>query len=476
MNFSSLERLGPCEWLLPKRGQMRVPGRLFADRDLAAGLDELVYKQLENVAGLPGIVGAALAMPDAHCGYGFPIGGVAAFDPQAGGVVCAGGVGFDIACGVRVLTSNLDVSDLAPRKTQLADLLSQRVPAGLGGSGSLRLAAKDVDAMLTGGAVWAVKKGFGEKADLARIEEGGRAAGADPDKVSDKARLRARDQTGTLGSGNHYLEIQVVTDIFEAQAAEAYGLRPGQILVAVHCGSRGLGHQIATDYVARMLKDAPKFGLVLPDKELACAPLDAQLGQDYLAAMRAGINCALANRQVLTHLARLAFAEVFPQAKLSLLYDVAHNTCKAEQHVVNGRTRLLYVHRKGATRAFGPGHPELAREFRGAGQPVLVGGSMGASSHILAGTDAAEGISFSSACHGAGRNLSRKAAQKRFAAKEVLETLERRGIVVRAHGYREVAEEAPGAYKDIEAVVACAAAAGLAVKVARVAPLVCVKG
>ena len=476
MNFSSLERLGPCEWLLPKRGRMRVPGRLFASRDLAAQLDELVYTQLENVAGLPGIVGSALAMPDAHSGYGFPIGGVAAFDPDQGGVVCAGGVGFDIACGVRALTTNLDVSELVPHKTKLADLLYQRVPAGLGEAGSLRLTAKDLDAMLAGGAVWAVKKGYGEKADLKRIEEGGCAAGADPDAVSDKAKQRGRDQTGTLGSGNHYLEIQAVTDIFDAKAADAYGLRPGQIVVAVHCGSRGLGHQIATDYVARMLKHAPAFGLELPDKELACAPLTSQLGRDYLAAMRAGINCALANRQVLTHLARQTFAELFPQATLSLLYDVAHNTCKAEQHFVNGQKRLVYVHRKGATRSFGPSHPELAGEFRGLGQPVLVGGSMGASSYILAGTDEAESISFSSACHGAGRNLSRKAAQKRFPAKEVLESLERRGIVVRAHGYREVAEEAPGAYKDIEAVVDCAAAAGLASKVARLTPLACIKG
>jgi tRNA-splicing ligase RtcB len=476
MNFSSLERLGPYEWLLPKRGRMRVPGRLFASLDLAVGLDELVYKQLENVAGLPGIVGQALAMPDAHSGYGFPIGGVAAFDPDQGGVVCAGGVGFDIACGVRALTTNLDVSELASLKTQLADLLYQRVPAGLGEPGTLRLKGKDLEAMLAGGAVWAVKKGFGEKADLARIEEGGQAAGADPDKVSDHAKERARDQTGTLGSGNHYLEIQVVTDIFDAKAADAYGLRAGQILLAIHCGSRGLGHQVATDYVERMLKHAPKFGLDLPDKELACAPLASQLGKDYLAAMRAGINCALANRQVLTHLARQAFAELFPQVTLSLLYDVAHNTCKAEQHFVNGQKRLVYVHRKGATRSFGPGHPELAGEFRGVGQPVLVGGSMGTSSYILAGTDAAEGVSFSSACHGAGRNLSRKAAQKRFAAKEVLESLERRGIVVRAHGYKGVAEEAPGAYKDIEAVVDCAAQASLASKVARVAPLACIKG
>lgn len=476
MNFSSLERLGANEWLLPRRGNMRVSGRLFADRDLAMGLDELVYRQLENVAGLPGIVGSALAMPDAHCGYGFPIGGVAAFDPETGGVVCAGGVGFDIACGVRALTTNLDVADIAPRKTQLADLLYLRVPAGLGEVGTLRLTAKDLNAMLAGGAAWAVRKGFGEKADLARIEEGGRAAGADPDKVSGKAKERGRDQTGTLGSGNHYLEIQAVTDIFDARAADAYGLRPGQIVVAVHCGSRGLGHQVATDYIERMLKQAPSFGLVLPDKELACAPLSSQLGKDYLAAMRAGINCALANRQVLTHLVRLAFTELFPQAILSLLYDVAHNTCKAEQHRVNGHTRLLYVHRKGATRAFGPSHPELSGEFRGLGQPVLVGGSMGANSYILAGTDAAETISFSSACHGAGRNLSRKAAQKRFAARDVLESLERRGIVVRAHGYKGVAEEAPGAYKDIEAVVECAAAAGLAAKVARLAPLACIKG
>ena len=405
MDPALFERKSAFEWQIKPFGKMRVPGILFASRELVAAMDEKVGEQVANVAGLPGIVAAAYAMPDAHWGYGFPIGGVAAFAAEDGGVVSAGGVGFDISCGVRTLHTGLKRADLEAAKTQLADTLYARIPAGVGSTGTLRLSAAGMDAMLKGGARWAVKEGWGSEADLARIEEFGCVAGADPGAVSDQAKKRQRDEMGTLGSGNHYLEVQVVTEIFDQTAARAYGLAVDDVVVSIHCGYRGLGHQIGTDYLREMVLAAPAAGIHLPDRELACAPLNSALGRRYLGAMRAGINCALANRQILTHLARAAFAAVFPGCKLPLLYDVSHNTCKEESHVVDGRERRLFVHRKGATRAFGPGHPELPREYAAAGQPVLIGGSMGTASYILAGAAAPGEQAFGSACHGAGRKL-----------------------------------------------------------------------
>ncbi|HEX5392268.1 MAG TPA: RtcB family protein [Rhodocyclaceae bacterium] len=476
MDTATLTQRNPFEWELAATGRMRVPGVIFASRELVAAMDEKVREQVTNVASLPGIVVASYAMPDAHWGYGFPIGGVAAFDREEGGVVSAGGVGFDISCGVRTLLTGLKRADLEVSKARLADVLYTRIPAGVGSTGALRLSAVGMDAMLKGGARWAVGEGFGTEADLARIEEFGCVAGADPDAVSDQAKRRQRDEMGTLGSGNHYLEVQAVAELFDGDAARAYGLAIDDIVVSIHCGSRGLGHQIGTDYLREMVVAAPASGIALPDRELACAPLNSALGQRYLGAMRAAINCALANRQILTHLARAAFAEVFPGVHLPLLYDVSHNTCKEETHVVDGRQRRLFVHRKGATRAFGPGHPELPREYAQAGQPVLIGGSMGTASYILAGTASTRESAFGSACHGAGRAMSRHEATRRWHGSALVDDLAARGILIKSPSFRGVAEEAPLAYKDVGAVVDSADSAGLARKVARLAPLVCIKG
>ena len=476
MELKSLIQRSEFEWEAPRTGAMRVPGIIFADRTLVEAMDEKVREQVTNVARLPGIVGASYAMPDAHWGYGFPIGGVAAFDPDAGGVISAGGVGFDISCGVRCLITGLSRAEVEAAKEALADRLFARIPAGVGSTGAIRLDDAEMDAMLAGGARWAVARGHGRQEDLLRIEEGGCVAGADPAAVSPQAKKRQRDEMGTLGSGNHYLEVQVVAEIYDATAAAAYGLERDRVVVSIHCGSRGLGHQIGSDYLREMAIAAPQFGLALPDRELACAPLNSPLGQRYLGAMRAGINCALANRQILTHLTREVFAELFPGTTLPLLYDVSHNTCKEETHLVEGKRRRLFVHRKGATRAFGPAHPELPPEYRAVGQPVLIGGSMGTASWVLAGAAGTEERAFGSACHGAGRAMSRNEATRRFSGRKIVDDLAARGVLIRSPSLRGVAEEAPLAYKDVSQVVEAADHAGLARKVAKLKPLICIKG
>ena len=476
MNIGQLTRLSDHEWRLERQGNMRVPAVLFADRALLAEMDDKVEQQIANVACLPGIVDAAYAMPDAHWGYGFPIGGVAAFDPEEGGVVSAGGVGFDISCGVRVLLTGLQRRDVELVKKQLADSLYRDIPAGVGSTGKLSLGPREMDSMLAGGAAWAVGEGYGRPEDLERIEESGCVAGAMPDAVSNQAKERQRDEVGTLGSGNHYLEVQEVAEIRDPAAAASFGLAKGEIVVSIHCGSRGLGHQIGTEFLREMAIAAPVLGIALPDLELACAPLASELGRRYLGAMRAGINCALANRQVLTHLARRVFRHFFPEASLDLLFDVSHNTCKEEEHEVAGRRRRLFVHRKGATRAFGSGHPGLPMRFAEVGQPVFVGGSMGTASAIMAGPMAGPERAFASACHGAGRRMSRHQALKRWRGKKTVADLAEIGILVRSPSMRGVAEEAPGAYKDINAVVETAAAAGLARPVAVLRPVICIKG
>ncbi|MDP1927549.1 MAG: RtcB family protein [Thiobacillus sp.] len=476
MDIAQFERTSEFAWRIKPFGRMRVPGVIFASEKLLREMDAKVYEQVTNVAMLPGIVGASFAMPDAHWGYGFPIGGVAAFDPDQGGVVSAGGVGFDISCGVRTLHTGLQPADIEPLKERLADALYHSIPAGLGSTGAIRLDAKKMDAMLRGGAHWAVEQGFGEAADLERIEEGGCMCGADPAQVSDQAKQRQRDEMGTLGSGNHYLEVQQVTEVYAADIAAAYGLKPGDVVVSIHCGSRGLGHQIGTEFLRQMVIAAPGYGIDLPDRELACAPIHSPLGQNYLGAMRAGINCALANRQILTHLTRQVFARLLPQSRLPLLYDVSHNTCKLETHTVGGQQKKLFVHRKGATRAFGPGHPDLPAALRQAGQPVLIGGSMGTASYILAGTRESMQRAFGSACHGSGRAMSRHQALRSWHGRQVVDELAGRGILIRSPSSRGVAEEAPGAYKDVSAVVDSADRAGLARKVARLEPMICIKG
>ncbi|MFZ0257533.1 MAG: RtcB family protein, partial [Gammaproteobacteria bacterium] len=383
MELTPLERKSEFEWQIPATGNMRVPAIIYASEDLIREMDAKVYEQAVNVAMLPGIVGASYAMPDAHWGYGFPIGGVAAFDANEDGVVSAGGVGFDISCGVRALHTGLTAAAVEAVKQELADALYHEIPAGMGRTGGIHLRNREMDEMLVGGAQWAVKQGFGMPEDLERIEETGRMTGADPVAVSAKAKKRQQDEMGTLGSGNHYLEVQRVAQVFLPEAADAFGIREGDALLSIHCGSRGLGHQIGTEFLREMVVAAARHGIALPDRELACAPINSPVGQAYLGAMRAGINCALANRQILTHLARAAFSRVISQAHLTLCYDVSHNTCKLEEHVVGGKRRRLFVHRKGATRAFGPGHPDLPDAFRPVGQPVLIGGSMGTSSYVL---------------------------------------------------------------------------------------------
>ena len=476
MDLSQLEQLSEYAWRVPPRGEMRVPAVLYADRGLMESMDDKVLEQICNVAGLPGIVKAAYAMPDAHWGYGFPIGGVAAFDPDEGGVVSAGGVGFDISCGVRTLHTGLSVAEVMARQEQLAERLFQVIPAGVGSTGRIHLDDAEMDEMLAGGAAWAVARGWGRPEDLERIEEGGRMSGAKPEEVSARAKHRQRDEMGTLGSGNHYLEVQKIAEIYAPDIARRFGLAQDQVVVSIHCGSRGLGHQIGTEFLKEMAVAAQRHGIHLPDRELACAPIHSDTGQRYLGAMRAAINCALANRQILTQLTRDVFAEIFPGTTLDLLYDVSHNTCKVETHEVDGQKRRLYVHRKGATRAFGPGHPDLPAALRDVGQPVLIGGSMGTASFILAGTSESEALAFSSACHGAGRAMSRHQATKRWRGRKLVDDLAGHGILVRSPSMRGVAEEAPGAYKDVGAVVEAAEHAGLARRVARLEPLVCIKG
>jgi len=474
MELSRFQRRGENEWCIAPHGKMRVPAVIFASESLIRAMDDKVYEQVTNVAKLPGIVKASYAMPDAHWGYGFPIGGVAAFDADKGGVISAGGVGFDISCGVRSLLTGLMLDQVERVKERLADTLFRNIPAGVGSTGKLSLNDKEMDAMLTGGARWAVGIGYGRREDLQRVEEDGSVPGALPDQVSARAKKRQRDEMGTLGSGNHYLEVQQVSKIVDPTIAAAFGLGQGEIVVSIHCGSRGLGHQIGTEFLSRMAATASASEIELPDRELACAPIHSRVGQEYLGAMRAAINCALANRQIITHLVRQAFQEIFPQANLPLLYDVSHNTCKEEEHVVDGIRRRLFVHRKGATRAFGPGHPTIREPLAEAGQPVLIGGTMGTASYVMTGTD--KDLAFGSACHGAGRSISRHQALRQWRGGEVVQNLAAHGILIRSRSMRGVAEEAPGAYKDVSEVVDAADGAGLARTVARLEPVICIKG
>ncbi|WP_421902562.1 RtcB family protein [Maridesulfovibrio sp.] len=475
MNIKLLKQEAPCRWRMEKYDPMRVDGLFFGNKDIILELDDTTVSQVRDVASLPGVVGPVCAMPDAHSGYGFPIGGVGAFDEKRG-VISAGGVGFDISCGVRTLTTGLTKQDLITCDAKLADLLFKRIPSGAGVGGDIILGDDQLDEMLLGGASWAVGRRFGRPEDLGRIEGNGRNDFADPAKVPFKAKQRMRNQMGSLGSGNHYLEVQYVEEIYDKAKAAAFGIGIDDVVVSIHCGSRGLGHQIAKDYLPMMAKAAPGFGIKLPHKDIACAPINSELGRDYLGAMGAGINCALANRQVIAHLVRECFAEILPQADLHLLYDVSHNTCQREEFKINGKKKNLWVHRKGATRALGPGHPELGQEFKKHGQPVIIGGSMGTASYILAGTKDSAGISFSSCCHGAGRVMSRAKARKSFKGNKIQKELGRRGITIRTGSFKGIAEEAPLAYKDVDMIIESTQAAGIADKVARLRPILCIKG
>jgi tRNA-splicing ligase RtcB len=465
----------PERWRIERRGAMRVPGVVFASELLLPDVaGDRSLEQVANVATLPGIVEASYAMPDVHWGYGFPIGGVAATDVEAGGVVSPGGVGFDISCGVRLLVSQVHRADVARVSTRVMDELDRQVPRGLGRGGVWHLADEaELREVLLGGAAYAVRCGFGVARDLARCEDGGTLDGAAPEEVSARARLRGLGQVGSLGAGNHFLEVQVVDAIFDDACAEAFGLELGRVCVMIHSGSRGLGHQICSDWVRVMLARMQDYGIEVPDRQLACAPVRSREGSGYLAAMAAAANYGRANRQLLTEATRRAFEQAGVLGGLELLYDVSHNLAKLEWHIVDGAPRLLCVHRKGATRALPPGHPDLPADLRGEGQPVLVPGSMGTASYVLAGVPG--GGAFHSTCHGAGRTMSRAAARKRVRGQELTTELEAAGITVRSRSPRALAEEAPFSYKDVDEVVLTCERAGLARRVARLRPLGVVK-
>ncbi len=450
-----------------------VPVRVYANEKLFQQIEEGVFKQAENVSRLPGIQKAVLVMPDGHYGYGFPIGGVAAFDPEEGGIVSPGGVGYDINCGVRLLSANLSEQDLRPRLRELVEDLFRKVPSGVGRKSKIRLSESELNEVLSTGAGYAIKKGFGTRRDLEHTEENGCMDGADPGKVSRRAKQRGMSQMGTLGSGNHFLEVQIVDKIFQPEIASRFGIHEeGQITVMIHCGSRGFGHQVADDYIHLMMSVAKKYGILLPDRELACAPLNSREAKDYFAAMKCAVNYAFCNRQFITHWTRETFRRIFPDSKLDLVYDVCHNIAKFEVH----GGKKLCVHRKGATRAFAAGRREIPRGYRDIGQPVIIPGDMGTSSYILIGTKKAMEETFGSTCHGAGRTMSRTAAIKRFRGEDIKKQLEEQGEVIMATSWKSLAEEVPEAYKDIDEVIRSVELSGISKAVARMVPLGVVKG
>jgi tRNA-splicing ligase RtcB (3'-phosphate/5'-hydroxy nucleic acid ligase) len=482
VNIKDLQRLSPYLYEIPQdwREDMRVPARLYASEAMLEDMaTDRSLEQLVNTATLPGIVGHALAMPDAHQGYGFPIGGVAA-TALPDGVLSPGGVGYDINCGVRVLTTQLDADEVRPQMDALMDALSSQVPVGVGSSGAVRVSSRELEAVLRDGAEWAVRKGYGLRRDLEHTEDGGRMDAADPSKVSERALERGVDQIGTLGSGNHFLEVDRVTEVYDDEAAEAMGLRRGCVCVWIHCGSRGLGHQVCTDAVRAMQSAMKKYDITVPDRELVCAPFRSDEAQAYFAAMACAANYAWANRQVIAHAVRESLMRVFGSKvrhdDLPMLYDVCHNIAKVERHTVDGQEMELCVHRKGATRAFGPGHPDVPEALRELGQPVLIPGDMRSGSYVLVGTEQGMADTFGSSCHGAGRVMSRTQARKQVRGHTLREELEHAGIVVRAGSMSGFAEEGPHAYKDVNLVVDVVHEAGIARKVARTQPMGIIKG
>jgi tRNA-splicing ligase RtcB len=479
----NLEKVDEYRWRIPasyKEG-MRVPGLIYADEGMLTQIiADQAPEQVANVAFLPGIVGYSMAMPDIHWGYGFAIGGVAAMRVNDG-VVSPGGVGFDINCGVRIMRTNLTQEEVRPRIKELIDALYNAVPSGVGSRGKVKTGHKEIREVLEEGSRWAVEKGYGRPEDLDTTEENGEMKDADPDRVSPRAKERGIPQVGTLGSGNHFLEVGVIDEIYEPDIAKTFGIdAAGQVVIYVHCGSRGLGHQVADDYIKVMVQAMQKYGIRVPDRQLACAPVNSPEGKHYLTAMRCAANYAWANRQCITHWVREAFCRVMEvserEAGLELIYDVTHNIAKIEEHDIEGLNEQLCVHRKGATRAFPPGHPDVPEKYRVVGQPILIPGDMGRMSYILAGTERAMRETFGSTCHGAGRMQSRSAMKKQLSGRDVLDTLSKRGIEVRAGSMSGLAEEAPEAYKDVESVVNVAHGAGISRKVARTRPLAVVKG
>jgi tRNA-splicing ligase RtcB len=473
-----LKRLDNYRYLIPtsyKKG-MLVEGLIYANETLIRQIEkDQTLDQVANVATLPGLAGRSLAMPDAHQGYGFCIGGVAAADLQQG-VVSAGGVGFDINCGVRLLASPWNADDVRPRLEPLLNQLFRDIPCGTGRRGLLQMKKSDFDPVMQEGAQWAVSQGYGNSADITHIEDQGRITGADPSKVSARARERGHDQLGTLGSGNHFLEIQIVEEIFDAPLAERLNLHPSQVVVLVHSGSRGLGHQVCTDYLDVMLDAMKRYNIFVLDRQLACVPVNSPEGRDYLGAMAAAANFAFANRQMITHWARKAFERILGSGELSVVYDVCHNIAKREEHQIGSVRKEVLVHRKGATRAFPPGHPALPSELRDLGQPVLIPGSMGTSSYVLVGTEQAMKETFGSCCHGAGRAKSRTQAKRETTPEQLLQELKTQGILVRGQTRSGLTEEKPDAYKDVSEVVGVVHSAGIARKVAKLRPIAVMKG
>lgn len=478
-----LERVDEFRWKIPRtyKKEMRTDGLIYASEKMIPTIcEDQAPEQVANVACLPGIVGYSMAMPDIHFGYGFPIGGVAAFDVKEG-VVSPGGVGYDINCGVRFLRTNLTVEDLKPKLPALLDAIFENVPCGVGMGGKIKVTAEELRQVMVKGARWAVERGFGWPEDLEHCEEGGALAGADPAAVSSRAVERGRPQLGTLGAGNHFLEIQVVEEIYEPTTAAKLGVTAkGQITVMVHTGSRGFGHQICDDYLQVMQNAVKKYGIYLPDRQLVCAPVESPEGKKYFSAMACAANFAWANRQMITHWVREAFERVFKKSAkdlgLFVIYDVAHNIAKIEEHTVDGRKVTVCVHRKGATRAFPPGHPAVPKDYQEIGQPVLVPGDMGTLSYILVGTERAMKETFGSTCHGAGRLMSRAAALREKTGREVAEELRAKGILVKAASEKTLVEEMPEAYKDVTEVVEACHGAGISRMVVRVRPLGVVKG
>src|SRR5881396_1260078 len=483
--IDNLQKISDTVWELPStyKESMRVPARIIATEKLVREMDDAVCDQVANVATLPGITSYAFCMPDGHFGYGFPIGGVAAMDVEEGGVISPGGIGFDINCGMRLVTTNLTHDDVKPHLKRIVDLLFERVPAGVGGHGFLKLSRDDFRDLVEQGARWCIEHDYGWTEDLELTEENGCVSGADASKISERAIDRGYNQVGTLGSGNHYLEVQVARpeDVRDKELATKLGITiPNQIVVMFHCGSRGFGHQVATDYLQTFLKVMePKYGIKILDRELACAPFESPEGRDYFAAMKCGLNMSFANRQVILHRIREVFSEVFGRSAedlgMRMIYDVSHNTAKLEKHTVDGREKTLLLHRKGATRAFGPGHHEVTAPYRDIGQPVIIGGSMETGSYLLVGTSSGDQTFFSTA-HGSGRTMSRTKARKLWHGKQLQRDLEARGIYVRSTSWAGLAEEAGGAYKDIDEVIAATELAGISKPVVRFTPIGNVKG
>ena len=475
-----LRRIDPYRWEIPRTGDMRVPGIVYAAASMVKSPQQNEpLKQVANVATLPGIVKASLAMPDMHWGYGFPIGGVAAFDWKEG-IVSPGGVGYDINCGVRLASTALNENDVRRKLEPLVNALYQYIPSGVGSKGSLKLETSEEKKVLREGSRWAVRQGLGIPEDIDHTEDGGCLPDADPELVSPRALERGRNQLGTLGSGNHFLEVGVVDEIYDAETAQRYDLHEGRVTLMLHCGSRGFGYQVCDDFLAAMNRHVRKLDFQLPDRQLACAMIQSEMGKNYLAAMACAANYAWANRQVLLHRSREVFQRVFGigprQLEMKLLYDVCHNIAKREEHTVDGEIRSVCVHRKGATRSFPPGHPLVCENFRTVGQPVIIPGDMGTASYVLVGTEKAMEETFGSTCHGAGRVLSRKAAKKASKGRAIHRELEDKGILVRWTGRGTLAEEMPDAYKNISEVVGVVHGAGISRKVARLRPMAVVKG